>query len=49
MSKKMKYVGEEPREIPQYGVYEPGVEVEYDKTLFNTGLFDVIKKKEGDK
>jgi hypothetical protein len=50
MAKKMKYIGEEPREIPQYGVFKPGDEVEYNETLFNTGLFDVIsKKKEGDK
>ncbi len=48
MTKKMKYIGEEEREVPQYGVYKPGDVVEYDESLHNTGLFRVIKKKEGD-
>jgi hypothetical protein len=53
MPKRMKYIGEGPREIPQFGVFKPGDEVEYDKTLHDTGLFDVEKEKkkekEGDK
>jgi hypothetical protein len=51
VAKKMKYIGEEEREIPQFGVFKPGDEVDFDESLHNTGLFDVIekKKKEGDK
>jgi hypothetical protein len=48
---KMKYNGTEERQVPGYGLYKPGDEVEYEETLFNTGLFDSIKeskKKEGD-
>jgi hypothetical protein len=50
--KMMKYIGEEPRSVPQIGVFKPGDEVEFNETLHNTGLFDVMKetkKKEGDK
>lgn len=47
--KKMKYIGEEEREVPQYGVYKPGDVVDYEESLHDTGLFRVIKnRKEGD-
>jgi hypothetical protein len=36
---KMKYIGEEERIFPNYGVYKPGDEVESDETLLSTGLF----------
>jgi hypothetical protein len=51
LAKKMTYIGEEEREIPQHGVFKPGDIVEYNETLYETGLFDVVekKKKEGDK
>jgi hypothetical protein len=53
VAKKMKYIGEEEREIPQYGIFKPGDEVEYDKTIHDTGLFSIEKdnkkEKEGDK
>jgi hypothetical protein len=49
LSKKMEYTGENEREFPRFGVFKPGDEVEYDETLFNTGLFRVIKEKKKDK
>jgi hypothetical protein len=49
MSKKMKYMAEDEREIAQFGVFKPGDVVDYDEKLHKTGLFNVIKKKEGDK
>jgi hypothetical protein len=53
VAKKMRYIGEEEREIPQHGLFKPGDEVEYNETLHDTGLFDVLKdkkkEKEGDK
>jgi hypothetical protein len=42
--KKLLYISEEERIIPQYGVYKPGDEVDYNETLLSTGLF--IEKKE---
>lgn len=48
----MKYTEKSEREIPRFGVFKPGDEVEYEETLFNTGLFELDKtkkKKEGDK
>lgn len=36
---KLVYIGEDEKEIPQYGVYKPGDEVEFDETLLSTGLF----------
>lgn len=45
MTKKITYIGDEPREIPGYGVYKPGDELEYNETLHDTGLFRVIEKK----
>jgi hypothetical protein len=50
MPKKMKYIGEEEREVPQYGVFKPGDVVDFDENLHKTGLFSVVNsKKEGDK
>lgn len=43
----MKYIGEEERIFPQYGVFKPGDEVEYNETLLSTGLFLEIDKKVG--
>ncbi|WP_156107902.1 hypothetical protein [Bacillus sp. UNC322MFChir4.1] len=43
MTKKMKYIGEEERVIPQHGVYKPGDEVDFNETLYATGLF--VEKK----
>ncbi|WP_181444675.1 hypothetical protein [Bacillus sp. 03113] len=37
--KKMIYIGDEEREIPQHGVFKTGDEVEFNKTLYSTGLF----------
>jgi hypothetical protein len=48
LSKKMIYTGDEPREIPGFGVYKPGDEVEYDEILHGTGLFKIKSRKEGD-
>lgn len=52
MAQKMKYIGHEEREVPGFGVYNPGDVVDFDETLRATGLFDVIeqksKKKDGD-
>jgi hypothetical protein len=50
--KKMKYIGEEEREVPGCGVFRPGDVVDFDERLHATGLFSVIenktKAKEGD-
>jgi hypothetical protein len=52
MVPKMKYIGDEEREVPQHGVFKPGDEVAFNKELFSTGLFreKIIRKekKEGD-
>lgn len=45
----MKYIGDEEREIPQYGVYKPGDEVEFNKTLLSTGLFREMKNSKTEK
>jgi len=52
MSDKMIFICYEPREVPGLGVFEPGQEVDYDETLYATGLFKIAepsKKKGGDK
>jgi hypothetical protein len=36
---KLVYIGEVEKEIPQFGVYKPGDEVEFNETLLSTGLF----------
>lgn len=33
------YIGETEKEIPNYGLFKPGDEVEFNQTLFETGLF----------
>jgi hypothetical protein len=45
MTKAMKYIGDEEREIPGYGVFKTGDVVELDDSLHSTGLFEVIEKK----
>jgi hypothetical protein len=49
LSKKITYIGDEEREIPQHGLYKPGDVVDFDETLHATGLFDVIEKKSKEK
>jgi hypothetical protein len=39
---KLVYIGEDEKEIPQYGVYKPGDQVDFDETLLSTGLFSEI-------
>lgn len=49
--KKLIYIGEEERIIPQHGIYKPGDEVDFNETLLSTGLFREKKsklEKEGD-
>jgi hypothetical protein len=36
---KLIFIGEDEKEIPQFGVYKPGDEVDFDETLLSTGLF----------
>jgi hypothetical protein len=36
----MKYIGEVEKEIVGFGVYKPGEVVEFNSTLFETGLFE---------
>lgn len=36
---KLVYIGEDEREIPQFGVYKPGDVVDFNETLLSTGLF----------
>lgn len=43
---KMKYIGEEERIFPRYGVFKPGDEVESDETLLSTGFFVGLENKE---
>lgn len=43
----MKYIGEDEREFPNYGVFKPGDEVEFNETLFSTGLFLKTDEKVG--
>lgn len=49
----MKYIGNEVREFPRFGVFKPGDEVDYNENLLKTGLFEEIKtkpsQKEGEK
>jgi hypothetical protein len=48
--KKIMYIGEGERIIPQYGQFKPGDEVEFNETLLSTGLFSEInEKKAGEK
>lgn len=37
--KKLIYTGEEERIFPQYGVFKPGDEVDFNESLLSTGLF----------
>lgn len=52
MTRKMKCIADEEREVPQHGVFKPGDEVPFNKELFSTGLFrEKLKRKyekEGD-
>lgn len=51
MSKKMKYIGNEERVVPQHGLFKPGDVVDFNESLHNTGLFRLErkeKKKDGD-
>jgi hypothetical protein len=45
----MKYISEEEREIPQYGVFKPGEVVDFNESLHDTGLFDVVKTRKSNK
>jgi hypothetical protein len=36
---KLIYIGEEEKEIVNFGVYKPGDEVDFDEILLSTGLF----------
>jgi hypothetical protein len=45
----MEYVGDEPRVVPQFGLYQPGDVVNFDETLYNTGLFRVKENKQDKK
>lgn len=45
----MKYNGEEEREIPQHGVFKPGEVVDFNESLHDTGLFDVVKNRKSNK
>lgn len=50
MSKKIVYTGEEERIFPQYGVFKPGDETDFNESLLKTGLFVEKKtKKDGEK
>lgn len=40
----MKYKANEERIVPKYGVFKPGDVVDYDKSLYDTGLFTADKK-----
>jgi hypothetical protein len=37
---KLVYIGEVEKEIVGFGVFKPGDEVDFDETLFATGLFE---------
>lgn len=39
----MKYIGEVVKEIPGFGVYKPGDEIEFNDILFSTGLFEKVE------
>lgn len=47
--KKLKYIGEEERNFPRFGVFKPGDLVEFNETLLSTGFFVEIDKKDGEK
>lgn len=51
LAKRIKYIGNETREFPQFGVFKPDDETEYNEALLKTGMFEEIKSKskEGDK
>jgi hypothetical protein len=38
------FIGENEKEIPNYGVFNPGDEVEDNETLLSTGLFNEKKE-----
>jgi hypothetical protein len=44
---KLVYIGEEEREIVNFGVYKPGDEVDFNETLLSTGLFVEKNEKVG--
>jgi hypothetical protein len=46
MKKKLVYKGENEKEIPRFGVFKPGDEVDFDESLLSTGLFSEKKKNE---
>jgi hypothetical protein len=45
LAKKLVYNGNEERIIPQLGVFKPGDEVDFSKSLLSTGLFNEKRKK----
>jgi hypothetical protein len=42
----LKYIGDIEKEIVGFGIFKPGDEVDYNETLYATGLFS---KKENEK
>ncbi len=46
--KKLIFTGEYEKIIPNFGVYKPGDEVDFDKSLLETGLFREKTEKDGD-
>ncbi|MDQ0414234.1 hypothetical protein [Mesobacillus stamsii] len=46
--KKLVYIGKDERIIPNYGVFKPGDEVEFNVILLSTGLFREKNKKGGE-
>lgn len=39
----MKFIGDEEKWIPGYGIFKPGDSVEYNENLFSTGYFEKIE------
>ena len=43
----MIYIGEIEKEIVGFGVFKPGDKIEFDETLFATGLFSMKEDNKG--
>ncbi len=44
----MKCIAEQPREVPGFGIFEPGQVVDFDPVLFSTGIFERVTETPAD-
>lgn len=46
MAKQMECIASEARELPGFGIFEPGQVTEFNEVLFATGIFKPVEPKQ---